>query len=82
MRVEVTQEDIDQGKPRRVTLCPVARAVGRVATNRYKVTAFYLVPCRTSLPRVILPDKAMLFIDAFDAGQPVKPFTFAARGLR
>lgn len=87
--INVTQEDIDNGTREQCAICPVARALDKAfgltipLTNiadricfmpdSYHIDLFdkqrYLVGIPT-------PFEAKVFIKAFDAKQPVKPFSF------
>ena len=91
MKITVTQEDINEGSPQDPGSCPVALAcirelklgktddievvenavaVGRSTANGDWVTKTYKPPV-----------KVTKFIEAFDKGKPVKPFTFTLRGV-
>ena len=84
MRVDVTQEDIDKGRPCSEEFCPVALAIKRkrgvhevrvsgvrttVAKNRYDFAMYEL------------PASAWEWIEAFDDGGQVNkgPFSFRMR---
>lgn len=80
MTIEVTQEDIDKGVPENCSKCPVARAIERTLPNPS--------PSIAVDPEVIewfdgdqwqfryTKVKVQTFIERFDAGKPVKPFSF------
>lgn len=77
--VEVTAEDIERGKPRAACDCPVALAAGRVFESPH-VGVFRV---GDDLDLFVLgfgqmrPSEEMRrFVDDFDAGRPVAPFTF------
>lgn len=72
--VNVTQEDIDKGKKGSCSQCPVAlagiRSVGK---------SFYVGPTMFAFRFnwiAELPKCVVDFIERFDSGQPVQPFTF------
>ena len=81
MRIEVTQEHIDNGVRKDAGCCPVGLAlkdagvqdpdVQRSFARWEEVSGEWR---RTKLPE--LPAAAQLFIERFDAGEPVRPFTF------
>ena len=84
MRIEVTLEDINKGKRDNCRKCPVALAVQRVMPPGYKAdidqdyisyldkAGIYHILCNA-------PAKVTTFIKRFDAGKPVKPFTFTIK---
>ena len=77
LTVDVTKEDINQGRACSAGFCPIALALRRhpglkvVGIGREEIYthSFYA-------PRLRLPRKAQRFIVAFDHGEPVAPFTF------
>jgi hypothetical protein len=81
VRIEVTEADITRGIRRKPGSCPIAHAANRVIS----------APCSAwptwgkAGPRLVgdydydLPRSAYRFMRAFDAGKPVKPFTFFAK---
>lgn len=78
MRIDVTQEDIDQGTRGQCKLCPVALAISRAsgftAFVRFGVTLFD--DYRLEVERSGLPQAAVDFICKFDSELPVQPFSF------
>lgn len=74
MKITVTQEDIEKGK-RGCRNCPIA-----LATNRTTLLDAAVYPhCIISVDMGtvwVLPKKAQQFIQRFDDGKPVHPFTF------
>ena len=78
--IEVTQEDIDQGVPSHAHKCAVARAMSRSVDGAYSLCSFWGIhnpagrgPCVHTAKH----DEAVTkFIQDFDNGKPVKPFTF------
>jgi len=73
LRISVTQEDIDKGTSRSA-YCPVALAVKRLGYKDVHV----LGEIRADDFRFSVPLLAAKFIDRFDEGKPVYPFTFTA----
>lgn len=73
MKIQITKKHIKQGKKGRVTLCPIALACKECGFERVRIDAetFEIDGCSGNLP----PD-AIGFVDDFDDGKPVKPFTF------
>lgn len=89
--IEVTQEDIDSGECRNIFQCPIARAIKRrfpyadhsinahgdplpaeVSVGYHDANVHYNgVPYRAGVPVI-----AATFINDYDRGLPVKPFTF------
>ena len=77
MTIHVTQEDIDHGRRRSCTNCPVALALERITGEMWEVgllSAWKLL--EKSYPSKTLPKKAHKFILAFDEGRKTKPFSF------
>jgi len=83
-RVEVTAEDILNGRPRQVCGCPVALAICRALGVRPEDALLGVYPGeiriweRLTLPscRLAVPPEVSQFIRAFDSGEPVEPFAF------
>jgi hypothetical protein len=77
--VNVTQRDIERGIRSKCSDCPVALAVKRALGKRVKVFSgvstsyLYLDHNKKPFP---LPASAVEFIDRFDSGHKVEPFTF------
>lgn len=78
LTVDVTQDDIDNGEPVNGNHCAVALALIRATGDPYVscgiATASWYVG--GDVKYVCLPTKATDFIDAFDEGEPVEPFSF------
>ena len=78
MRIEVTAEDIRNGRKHDCQYCPVARAIAR-ATGREVLTGRITCQIRSSYTpwrSVILPRVVFDFTESFDAGALVQPFDF------
>jgi hypothetical protein len=72
VRIEVTQDDIDNGSACDVCACPIALACLRAGLKDVSV-------CDASLDwkeKIPTPTVAVEFIFAFDSGRDVKPFSF------
>ena len=79
MRVNVTRADINKGCPESVHFCPIARAVRRKGYKRVSVgNTICIGQYGHGLREFDLPYTAMNFVDNFDAGEVVKPFSFTA----
>lgn len=87
--LEVTQEDIDNGKRRNCSLCPIALALMRkfnldpsedsLDAARVGLTMASIFPVmdrKRKSQYFYLPDEASEFIKDFDSKLPVKPFSF------
>lgn len=83
--IEVKQCNIDKGIQLDDMLCPIALAINRkrpsldVQVFGKSIDIFDTTDeacCRKSIP---LPKKAQKFIESFDDGRPVKPFSFVLR---
>ena len=85
MRIEVTAQDIRKGKKSNCMRCPVALAVKRLLPG-HEVWADSLsidVWTHDEYRRVATtPKKVATFMDRFDTGQPVKPFTFTMKEVK
>ena len=81
MKVSVTQSHIDNARPRACFICPVAVAIrdaGAADVEVHRNFAFVAMPNRPHNRdhRIRLPKEVRAFIQAFDAGAYVEPFTF------
>jgi hypothetical protein len=79
--ITVTQEDINDGKAGNCTLCPIALAAKRAFPDIFPVVGgYYLVldsaPGTEDGELVDLPYEARQFVQSFDFGRPVEPFSF------
>jgi len=77
--VRVTQEDIDRGVRNAASCCPVALAIKRMgfeAIHVWNSRTSFLDPQADEFIHRDLPPKAIAFVTAFDAKQPVKPTKF------
>lgn len=79
--VDVTYLDIMQGIPKNPNFCPIALAVLRAlkpAARYVGVGSDLLEIGENDNPLFIvpLPEEAKEFVEKFDAGQPVKSFSF------
>ena len=79
-KVEVTAKDINKGRVCNGQYCPVALAVGR--TGRFILGKIFVANTRVYAgdAKYSLPKKAIAFIEKFDEGRPVKPFSFVLYG--
>ena len=81
IRVDVTAEDIAGGLPRYTCLCPVSQAISRVMNRRVSLVTRY-VKQRCCLfiefggTRIPAPDAVRRWVERFDCGGSVKPFSF------
>lgn len=74
MKIQVTAEDIANGRRSDCHNCPVSLAWNRVMGGDYKVGLGVIV--QNSCILFWLPKIAQKFIFDFDAGRPVEPFEF------
>jgi hypothetical protein len=74
--IRVTKECIEQGCPENVYSCPVALALQKAMPRRKWLVGRGTLDDRA---RIGTPDKVLAFINRFDSGKPVKPFTFRLR---
>jgi hypothetical protein len=75
-KIDVTQEDIDNGRRQSCHTCPIALAASRVIPKFYSVSyhSIYRVGENIDLPFV-----AQQFILSFDSGGSPKPLSFEVR---
>lgn len=79
MRIEVIQDDIDQGCPEDTGDCPVARALLRQVPSISGVLvdgAELVMRFPSFCVSVPTPGIVRDFIEQFDAGEHTEPFTF------
>lgn len=77
MTVEITQADIDAGKAKNAQACAIALACRRVMPGAWvEETRIYESAYDWDCDWYPLPEKARNFVERFDAGLPVTPFTF------
>ena len=74
--VNVTQEDIDLGKPLDSDLCPIANALSRKINKPFGIGTCEIFVDSDKLSQLPLPINAINFIDKFDTGLKPEPFTF------
>ncbi len=75
--IKVTKTGIAKGKKGDGAYCPVARAMRAVGFKKVlagKVNLSYAVPSGEEY--ITTPREVTKFMQEFDSGQPVKPFTF------
>ena len=79
-KVRVTRKHIKMGMPAAAASCPIALAV-RDYMKGYEYGTIYVDHEYIGIgPHGFLcPRKVKRFIEAFDAGRPVEPFTFLLR---
>ena len=79
MKIDVTQEDIDRGVPRTGDCCPIALALRRTTDRPWQIDRRMAMCLKRDswMSLVFLPEQATSFINSFDLGKTVAPFTFA-----
>lgn len=77
--IEVTAEDIEKGFRMDSRCCPIARACARAFGHEATVDTLFIVD-RAAFEEDDVeyhtPQSAVTFIEEFDAGRPVEPFSF------
>lgn len=73
--IDVTQDDIGDGTAGECTRCPIAIAACRALADFCMVDAFTISIFRSGASYPV-PPEAWKFMEAFDAGLPIKPFRF------
>lgn len=76
MLIQVTQDDIDKGKPIHGRKCPLALAIRRQCTGNDLCVYAGWTWHNQFMPFAKLPKAAYEWYTEFDAGRPVPPFTF------
>ncbi len=77
VRINVTQRDIERGIRFTSYTCPIARAARRHPELKgCAVSPDSLAFDNSGWVWTPLPEKACEFVDSFDGGRPVKPFSF------
>lgn len=73
MTIHVTEDDIKKGQRDNPSCCPVAKAL-----RRYKpgMTVGRIGLYQSDGTMHPMPDAVETFVDCFDNGKPVQPFTF------
>ena len=75
IRICVSQEDIEAGRPGNASLCPIACAIRRVRPRSKPVVT--PMSCFIDGLTFRLPSSAVIFIESFDADRgSVQPFSF------
>lgn len=81
MKIEVTQDDINNGCIHRIKQCPVALAINRVLAEGCQAFVYgAVISIQTSngleIFSTLTPAIARNFIKIFDKSEDVSPFTF------
>lgn len=79
MKIDVTQEDIDNGKRGHCSRCPVALALSRIPGAEYLTVGpvDFGITLRGVRRDYALPEEAIVFIRTFDDGEITpNPFSF------
>jgi hypothetical protein len=78
MKIEVTQQDIDNGRRCDPDCCPIGRALSRAGVSHYGVVGAAVMiedAAHTARP-LPLPSEVRNWIVEFDGSRPVEPITF------
>lgn len=79
MKIEITEDDIKNGKPCNSKMCPIASAAQRAGLKFVTVgeqDIYFQDPDLGKPGWHALPEKAVHFIINFDARKEVHPFSF------
>lgn len=77
VKIEITKSDIKKGKKQQIDSCPIALAIKRkLKARNICVSDGVAFNLEGNEYWVDLPNKASYFIDNFDDGLKVKPFSF------
>lgn len=74
--VDVTQQDIDCGYPSSGLTCPVALALKRIRPSEAGWVCAGPLELHIGGQKWETPDEVFQFMDNFDKGKAVKPFSF------
>lgn len=79
--INVTQTDIDEGRIRNCYECPIAKAAYRSFPGAYEIAVGRILTVDltgdfNSIQRYCIPDIARKFMNDFDCGKDVEPFSF------
>lgn len=79
MLIEVTEDDIKRGNQYSCYTCPIALAVCRLFPDANVQVSSYRITVETGdgFEYFYLPREAKNFIQNFDGGRSVQPFSFA-----
>lgn len=80
MRIEVTEDDIATGSLFSWG-CPIAKAISRAMQGEEALVRGTCVDLEYAYEPVSLPRAARKFVRDYDAGKPVKPFSFELPGV-
>jgi hypothetical protein len=76
LTIDVTWEDIDRGQRGICARCPIALAAERAGIQQPLVFSLGIWHHSGSGFWSSIPDEAIRFLEDFDTGSPVAPFTF------
>lgn len=78
MKINVSEQNIKEGRPESCEWCPVARALREIypSAGTVEVDTDYIRVWIPHAQRWKTPDIVADFIAAFDAGEPVAPIAF------
>ena len=83
MKITVTKRDIRLGRKHNCEGCPIARSIRRATGDRtIQVGCDNIFLANEKYVSIPLPLKVKKFIEAFDEGEAVKPFSFTMRRPR
>ena len=73
MKIDVTQEDIVNGKKKSCDECPIALAMIRAGYKNVSVGSYFISSGNLTY---LVPPEVTKFVLDFDAEKPVSPFSF------
>lgn len=76
MKIEVTEQDIKDGKPGQCVYCPIAIALKRETGWIWSVMYYSADTLLGPFHRAIMPPAAQSWIEDFDNNESVYPFSF------
>jgi hypothetical protein len=75
-KIDVTKQDIDGGRRGNPFCCPIAIAMHRVLEISPPQCPVFPSEMKIGWRNIPLPNEAKKFVDRFDAGLDVEPFSF------
>lgn len=75
-RVRVTEDHIERGTPLNPYSCPIALALSEIRPRRRRKIVAGYSSIRFGKEQYDTPPDARAFMDRFDDGKAVRPFTF------
>ena len=76
IRIRVTSKDIELGVQSKSDSCPIARAIKRKKLGTKIAVGIGDIYIDAKIKKVSNPERVFRFVNDFDFGSPVEPFSF------